>query len=245
MGFTIGPCIGGRRGVTRVFSARDERGVPCALKTLAPEGASRAPNALRFAREIEAHTACSGIVGVARGTEVGEGSAWLRIDWAHGGDVAQAVEHSDAARTRLAARTRGIVIVLARALVAMHSLGVAHRDIKPSNLLLDRDDVWLTDFGIAARRERQEGVDRWIALPPPWREKSVGTPPWAAPELSREPPLVTPASDVYSLGMLWQWLHDLTASPPPQRARDIELITSMLHAEPTQRPSATDVLSLL
>ena len=39
---------------------------------------------------------------------------------------------------------------VADALAHAHAQGVIHRDIKPSNLLLDaRDNVWITDFGLA------------------------------------------------------------------------------------------------
>ena len=69
-------------------------------------------------------------------------------------------------------------------LAAAHSRRIPHRDIKPENLLIDAGG-WgtLTDFGVAARADKQ--------LP------AAGTPAYLAPELWNGAPNV-PASDIYA-----------------------------------------------
>jgi eukaryotic-like serine/threonine-protein kinase len=89
---------------------------------------------------------------------------------------------------------RDVAAQLLPALVLLHGQGVIHRDLKPSNLMLGIDGVLkLVDFGllVALDEERAFGLDR----------RGAGTPPYMAPEQARGEP-ATPASDMYSLGVL-------------------------------------------
>jgi serine/threonine-protein kinase len=82
---------------------------------------------------------------------------------------------------------------LASALDYLHKAGVLHRDIKASNVMLDRSGrVVLMDFGIS-RSLSQTALTHTGAL--------IGTPDYMAPEqvLRRQ---VTPAADIYALGVL-------------------------------------------
>ncbi|HEV7652711.1 MAG TPA: serine/threonine-protein kinase [Actinophytocola sp.] len=74
------------------------------------------------------------------------------------------------------------------ALSMAHARGVVHRDVKPANILLDGERVVLTDFGIAAITSDGTGTDT-----------VVGSMDYMAPE--RINGKVTPASDVWSLGV--------------------------------------------
>ncbi len=111
-----------------------------------------------------------------------------------------------------------IVLQISEALDYAHSRGVIHRDLKPSNILLDdRDNAYLTDFGIAriigdAHRTTGEGV--------------VGTPTYMSPEQCQGKDL-THASDLYSLGIL---TFDLLAGRPPFRA-DAPLTVMYMHVK--------------
>jgi serine/threonine protein kinase len=83
-----------------------------------------------------------------------------------------------------------IVQHVAAAVAHIHARGFLHRDLKPSNVVLRDGRPVLLDFGVA-----------WRMTPgrrPPDRS---GTPQYLAPEQITRAPL-TPATDVYALGVL-------------------------------------------
>ena len=95
---------------------------------------------------------------------------------------------------------------VASALDHAHQRGIIHRDIKPSNILLDeRDDVLLSDFGLARILESTTRLTVTGA--------SLGTPAYVSPEqaLGEE---VDNRTDVYSLGVvLYEMLTGRTPFP--------------------------------
>jgi serine/threonine protein kinase len=91
----------------------------------------------------------------------------------------------------LFATTRTILEALAH----YHAAGVIHRDVKPANILVDEDCpsiAHLVDCGISVLKDKwHSGADRALA----------GTPEFMPPEGFDSATTLTPAYDIYSLGM--------------------------------------------
>jgi len=114
-------------------------------------------------------------------------------------------------------RAMDVVAQAAEGLAAAHRAGLVHRDIKPGNLLLGPGGrVKITDFGIS----RVTG-----SAPVTATGQLLGTPAYLAPErvAGQE---ATPASDLYSLGVLaWECL----AGTPPFTGPPVEV--AMAHRD--------------
>jgi eukaryotic-like serine/threonine-protein kinase len=128
---------------------------------------------------------------------------------------------------------RGIAELGLRAAMALehaHQHGVVHRDIKPANLLLDgRDELWITDFGLAMF-QTGAGVTMTGEL--------VGTLRYMSPEQAlAKRGLVDHRTDIYSLGAT---LYELLTLEPIFPGKDgQELLCQIAYQEP-RLPRAID-----
>jgi tetratricopeptide (TPR) repeat protein len=87
---------------------------------------------------------------------------------------------------------------VARALAAVHAVGLVHRDVKPANIIVDSDGrARLGDFGLAGIESNGAAADDH-ALDITRSGALVGTPAYMAPELW-EGGCATPATDQFAL----------------------------------------------
>jgi serine/threonine protein kinase len=196
-----------RGGMGLVYEVKDvETSNSLALKALKPEVARHASNLKRFRREIRlarkvTHSNVCRIydAGVHRDGEAGFEIHFLTMELLHGETLAKLISRRGVLPREEAGR---IVRQIGRGLHAAHSVGIVHRDLKSSNIILEGSGPSLrtvvTDFGLA----RSLVPD--TATPGPKLTATgqlMGTPAYFAPELLEGKPL-TPASDIYSLGVM-------------------------------------------
>jgi len=217
-------------GMGEVWRARDtllDRDV--AVKVLKEEYAVDATFLRRFRDEAK-HTAAlshPGIAGVYDYGEVGD-TPYLVMELVPGEPLATLI-----ARTAPLPPEQAMDIVgqAALALQAAHDAGVVHRDVKPGNLLIRPDGVVkVTDFGIS-RAVNSAPVTQTGTL--------VGTASYLSPEQASGR-AATPASDIYSLGVV---AYECLAGTRPFVA-DSAIGIAMAHAttEPPALPSDTPPL---
>ncbi|MFD0558707.1 serine/threonine protein kinase [Stackebrandtia endophytica] len=131
-----------------------------------------------------------------------------------------------------ASTTASILRQCATALQAAHGAGIVHRDIKPANILIGASgEVTVIDFGIA----RTHGHSALTSA-----GSVIGTVDYASPEQLRGDHL-TPASDVYSLGIVGY--ECLAGRPPFYGESTPAIISAQLNQPPPPLPE--DVPSAL
>jgi len=197
----IGTVLGGRYrlvellgqgGMATIYRARDnqlERDV--AVKVLRPEYGADPDFIDRFRHEAQSAASLNhpGIVAVHDyGTD--PAGPFIVMELVEGEDLATIIRRTGALPPRAAAR---LVAQAARAIAAAHERGFVHRDVKPGNILVTREGrVKVTDFGIA--RALSESA---LTLP----GTTLGSVHYFSPEQARGE-MATPASDIYSLGIV-------------------------------------------
>jgi serine/threonine-protein kinase len=190
----------GTGAMGRVFAGSDEQGKTYAFKVLRDELVEDPELVARFLQERSILTGLRhpNLVGVHDLVVEGETVA-IVMDLIGGGDLRARL---NAEKTLLPAEVARIGAGVAAALAAVHQAGVVHRDVKPENVLMDGTVPRLTDFGIS-RLATATDLGR--------RSLLVGTPQYLAPELGKGLE-ATPASDLYSLGIL---LYELCCGVTP------------------------------
>ncbi|HEX8959121.1 MAG TPA: serine/threonine-protein kinase, partial [Solirubrobacterales bacterium] len=197
----------GRGGMGEVYRAMDlALGQAVALKFL-PEEASRNPRLLeRFHGEVRVARLVSH-PNVCRVFDIGEveGTPFISMEYVDGEDLSSLL-------TRIGRLPGDKALQAARqlcaGLAAAHDRGVIHRDLKPQNIMMNkRGDVVIMDFGLAAIADQLSGA-----------EVRNGTPAYMSPEQLRGA-AVTPASDVYALGLV---LYELFTGKRPYEAKTLQ-----------------------
>jgi eukaryotic-like serine/threonine-protein kinase len=192
----------GAGGMGTVWEARDEvLGRPVAVKLLSPGLCEDEAAASRFRREAQAAGRLTH-PNIAQVFDYGEDDdqPFIVLELVHGCTLRRLLERRGSFPPDQAA---AIGAQIADALAAAHAEGIVHRDVKPGNVMVARDGrVKVMDFGIADAAWFEPVTDTGTIL---------ATAKYLSPEQATGGS-VTPASDVYSLGVV---LFEMLAGRPP------------------------------
>jgi eukaryotic-like serine/threonine-protein kinase len=199
----------GRGGMAVVHLAHDtELGRPVALKLMADHCADDPAFRARFAREAQAAARLSH-PNIVQVFDIGEeaGLPFIVMEYVDGETLGDTL-----ARERRVAPDR--VVEIAReccaGLACAHAAGLVHRDIKPQNLLVTTaGTIKIADFGVAHALDQTR-----LTL----TGSIIGTARYLAPEQTAGGRPITPAADVYALGVV---LYELLAGRPPHEGTSL------------------------
>ncbi|MEU3775390.1 protein kinase [Streptomyces sp. NPDC032472] len=209
----------GSGGMGRVYLGRSAGGRTVAVKIVHPHFASDTEFRERFRREVDAARRVGGEwTAPVLDADPEAPVPWVATGYVAGPSLAGAVAaHGPLPHGSVRAVGEG----LARALVAVHGLGLVHRDVKPSNVMLTVDGPRLIDFGIARATDGTASLTSTGV--------SIGSPGYMSPEqiLGKG---VTAAADVFSLGAVLAFA--ATGRPPFTGDNSATLLYKVVHEAP-------------
>jgi hypothetical protein len=173
----------------QVFLGRAPDGRTVAVKLVHPHLAHEPEFRRRFQQEVAAARRVSGEWTMpVLDSDTEADAPWLATGFVPGPSLTRVVDelHGPLPEFSVWRLAEG----LARALAAIHGVGVTHRDLKPSNVLITLEGPRVIDFGIARAADALVATRTGVA---------VGSPGYMAPEQVRGERL-TEASDVFGLG---------------------------------------------
>ncbi|HTT25267.1 MAG TPA: serine/threonine-protein kinase [Candidatus Sulfotelmatobacter sp.] len=225
-------------GMGEVYEAEDlELGEKVALKTISsdllaqPEAHSLFKREVHLARKVTHPNVCR-VFDLFRHTPAqGEEIVFISMELLRGKTLSARL--AEIGRFGIN-ETLALVRQIAAGLSAAHGAGIIHRDLKPGNILLIPDNkstnglrVVVTDFGLAVRSIQViTSTDSTVTS---IAGECGGTPAYMAPEQIRGCP-ATPASDVYSLGLVTYEM--VTGERPFQAATPSAVILKRLSEPP-------------
>ena len=230
-------------GMGELYEAEDlELQERVALKTILPHIASDERAISRFKREVHlarqvTHPNVCRIYDVFRHKDTARSTGTPAADVVV---LAMELLHGETLAARLRrdgplapAELLPLVDQMAAGLTAAHRAGVVHRDFKSDNVMLvkPRADgetrAVVTDFGLAWRSAQNESTALALAMSTEF--EICGTPAYMAPEQVEGGP-VTPAADVYALGVVLY--ENVTGAWPFVGDTPIKMATARLHEPP-------------
>jgi eukaryotic-like serine/threonine-protein kinase len=250
----------GSGGMGKVYRARHlSMDRPVAIKFLHQRFSEDEAARLRLLTEARAAVALrhSNAVSVTDFGHTTEGWVYIVMELLEGRTLREIVSREAPLET---ARAMSIMLQASDAVAAAHQAGIIHRDLKPSNILITQSAdqpavVKVLDFGIAkffaVNDDDESALDQSNTV--------IGTPRYMSPEQHNGSEL-TPATDVYSLGViLYEMLTGMVpfsgstpaeiaqkhVNNPPHSPREVvaaipeEVERIVLHAlekEPSDRP---------
>jgi len=238
----------GEGGFSRVYLARQvELDRPVAIKVLKPDERKASDNAAvdqfdrvvsRFKQEAKLISRLKDqntVVMYDYGT-TDSGLLYLVMEYVDGLTLRNLAKGKPLGAERVVYLLRQVLSSLEEA----HTFGVLHRDIKPANIMVyehagRRDQVKLLDFGIAKVLEKESKPVTKLDLT--GDGILVGTPRYMSPEQIRGEEL-TPASDLYSLGLVVYEL--LVGTKAVESDSSISIISRHLDPDPISLPAELD-----
>jgi serine/threonine-protein kinase len=170
-----------------------------ALKVLRDDFSKRPEVVERFRQEARAASRIGheNIVDVTDFGQLRDGGVYFVMEYLKGMSLSEIIQGSPVDLERAVP----IVMQIARALKAAHSLGIVHRDLKPENIFLTKreakdDFVKILDFGIAKISDRDSDGERLTKT-----GMIFGTPEYMSPEQAAGKHL-DHRVDVYALGCI-------------------------------------------
>jgi serine/threonine protein kinase len=172
-----------------------------ALKVLHPQFAVDGPSRERFVQEARVAAEIDSdhvteVVGA--GVDPSTNTPWIAMELLDGEELAAHVERVGALSREA---VRELIDQLCDALAKAHAKGIVHRDLKPENLFVARArrrgvpfTIKVLDFGIA-----KAVADNATAAKV---SRTIGSPLWMAPEQAQLGARLTPATDVWALGLI-------------------------------------------
>jgi serine/threonine kinase PknH len=207
----------GAGGMGRVYLGLSPAGRAVAIKVVNPELAGDAEFLHRFAQEVAAARAVSGIYTapvVASG--LNERPPWLATAFVPGPPLDQMVsENGPLPEPALWPLLAG----LTEAMAAIHACGVVHRDLKPANVLLAADGPRVIDFGISRATDGTMLTAAGVVF---------GTPGYMSPEQAEGKPAGL-ASDMFALGCVITYA--ATGAGPFGSGTAAAVLYRVVHAE--------------
>src|SRR5918911_287531 len=222
----------GAGGMANVYLAEDqELGRRVAIKILNERHANDDQFVERFRREAKNAAALShpNIVSIFDRGEA-EGTYYIAMEYLDGRSLKELITTRGPAPINVAVDYARQILA---ALRVAHRQGLVHRDIKPHNLLVDgQGGVKVTDFGIARAGPSQMTEEGSI----------IGTAQYLSPEQAQGAP-VTPASDLYSVGIV---LYELLTGTVPfggETPVDLARVARGVAVSPETEEAATAIIA--
>ncbi|HEX5601536.1 MAG TPA: serine/threonine-protein kinase, partial [Pyrinomonadaceae bacterium] len=189
----------GHGGMGKVYLARDltlhNRAV--VIKVLLEASVKDDYVVRKFRQEVEALSRIDhpGVVNVLGAGELPDGKPYIVMQYVNGVTLRSQipVEGMDLERAAV------ILKQIGAALEQVHEQKIFHRDLKPDNIMLQslkgEEHVKVVDFGIAKVKDS-------VIAPSTVDKVPIGTVLYMSPEQLRGGERITPASDIYSMGVI-------------------------------------------
>ena len=221
----------GHGGMSTVWLADDVHGDrEVAIKVLRPEFSDNTEFLSRFRNEAQSAESITSenVVATYDYRELednGRTFCFMALEYVRGESLADLLAREGALPETLAL---DVMEQAAHGLAVIHRMGLVHRDIKPGNLMITQNgQVKITDFGIAKAA---------AAVPLTRTGMVVGTAQYVSPEQAQGLD-VTPASDVYSLGVVG---YEMLAGKRPFSG-DSSVSVALAHISQAPEPLSTSI----